>query len=434
MALTETLIRGPVGYQDRDSSQYEEEYRRKIRAIRMRAAPLVALIENVPSETTDSVIYHWPVDPLPDDSGSIMDVYLDAACSSAYASGGVVGTALYIAVSQPNAKKAKATDVISVWNPTLRVWRRLYVTNAVYGDLLSYIACSLREIDANNALAGTSLVFLITGNAQPDYAPLPAPIYGEPTWFDNQVQTWMEATEFSNRQLGQKDRADTNKRNRGKLQSLQRLKRRKQMNYLFGEYETLPDPAGGKNITFTRGFLSALKQYAPANIFDFVTSTDVTPGALFTQEGLEWLENIALAVSKTGETDEKIVVTSDWVQKLINDAVQATSNYTITEGEKRWGINVSVLRMPGQRWVLVEDQMFSKYAPLSNNMLIYERGCLKEKKFVNGALKFIPDTDNQAGGKNYRSGVKEGWEETAGLLWENLDACAWVSVGTQNLV
>lgn len=433
MPVSEIFKRGAVGIGEREADFHPDSWRRRIKKIELRVSPLTALMKTLRTEKTDSFRYHWPVQPHAAGRGSVTDVFTSASLApgDAYVSGGVAGTILYVQMTADDVRQVIATDVITVINSTTKAMRRCYVQSVVEAGAESYCQVVLRETDTDNALAGATLTFTITGNAQAEFAPLPTALYGEPTWFVNQCQNFMESIELSNRELIERERVDPHIRKRARLQAFKRLMQKKEYTYLFGKYDVQNGP-NGKPITFTEGLVTAIEDNEPGNVWDYKTTTDFNAaGKTWLAGGLDFFDGVAEQISRKGEASHKTVFTGGLGVTLINQLIRSESTHHFMTGQTSYGLKIHQFITPNQDWHIIEHPLFSENPEFRNSMLIFEKHLVGEK--VLQPLKHISGADKDQNGFTYVSGIKEGWECDTGLIYENLEAMAWITnIGVTN--
>lgn len=433
MALSEDFKRGALGIGERSDDFHPDAWRRKIKQIELRVSPLTALMKSLRTEPTDSFRYHWPVQPHAAGRGTVVDVFTAASLDAgdAYSSGGVSGTILYLQMSAADAQQVIATDVFTVFNSTTKAMRRCYVNSVVIAGANSYAAVTLRETDTDNALAGASQTFTITGNAQSEFSPLPTALYSEPTWFVNQVQNFMESIEISNRELKERERIDPHIRKRARLQAFKRLMQKKEYTYLLGKFDTQNGP-NGKPITFTEGLITAIETNEPDNVWNFKTTTDYdAAGRTWLAGGLDFFDGVAEKISRKGEASHKTCFTGGLGLVKISQLIRNASTHHFVTGQTSYGLKIHTFVTPNQDWHIIEHPLFSDNPELRDSMLIFEKHLVGEK--VLQPLKHIRGEDRDQNGFTYVSGIKEGWECDTGLIYENLEAMAWITnLGVDN--
>lgn len=436
MPLTDTIIRGPVGVEDRTSTFHPEDWRRKIKMIEMRNAPMLTIMQSMGSEPVTDYRYHWAVQPFATMRGTVTDVFTDSALADAYTSG-VDGTVVYLQMSVADAQQIVPTDVLTVMRTDTKTQARVYVQSvSIAGATNTYVQGILIGTDAVTlALAGTTLYFTITGNAQAEYSVLPNSIFREPIWFDNYTQQFMGSWDLSNREKKVAERVDPKVRERAKMQAYKEFLRKKELAYRFGVKASKTGP-NNKPITFTDGIVTAIENmvtlgYDAANVWNYVTDTNYS-GQTFNQGGLQFIEEIGEEISRFGESPNKTVYGSSLAVMHINRAIRDNSYYNITSSTTDFGINVHRLTLPGaQPWTIIEDPIFSENPAYQDCLLVTEKQLLKEKVFQ--PMKEISGETEQNDGHLYISGEKGGWECDTGLMYENLDAFAWITgIGSTN--
>ena len=121
--------------------------------------PLTAIMSKMKSEKTDDPQFYWWTKLLPSQAATVTGVYTDAALSSAYVSGGVAGSVLYI--------KMVAADIIHFREGHTVLLRDASdfttdvvakVTTVASNGVNSYIAVKLLEADDNSSTVMICLI------------------------------------------------------------------------------------------------------------------------------------------------------------------------------------------------------------------------------------------------------------------------------------
>lgn len=436
MPLTDTIIRGPVGVTDRTSTFHPEDWRRKIKMLELRNAPMLTIMQSMGSESCTDYRYHWPVQPYATMRGTVTDVFVDAGLADAYTTG-ADGASVYLQMSIADAKQIIATDVLTVMRSDTKTQARVYVQSVHIGSATTtYVQGVLIGSDAVTlALAGSTLYFTITGNAQAEYSGLPNAIFREPVWFDNYTQQFAGSWDLSDREKKVAERVDPNVKERAKLQAYKEFLRKKELAYRFGK-KAAKTGSNNKPITFTDGIVTALESmtdlgYDANNVWSYTTDEDYT-GQTWINGGLQFLEEIAVEISTFGESPNKTVYASPLAVMHINRAIRDNAHYNIQSGINEFGINVHTLVFPGaQPWRIIEDAIFGENPAYQDCLLVTEKQLLKEKVFQ--PMQEINGNTESQDGHLWVSGEKGGYTCDTGLLYENLDAMAWITgIGTTN--
>jgi hypothetical protein len=420
MSLAEVINRGITGIPDRVANAHPQQWEQTVREIQARAR-MVALFETN-SEKTESVTYNWWEKGQLYNGGAITDVYTDSGLASAYASGGVDGTSLYIKMALAEAKKVRENDLLFINDSVLKAFRRARVTGVTLNGASSYAAVKLLETDTSNALASASLTFVIS-NAHAEKGGSADPLARELVQRTGYVQRLTDATAMSIAESMELERATPKKKQRDLKDMLMRFREGKQLAFILGKYHS-EDVAEGR-LNMTDGFISVMETNESSNVFNYVSDADYS-GSTWAQEGMDYLEKIAEITSRTGKAATKKVYTSSLAVRHLQAAVRDRAQYNITVGTDEYGLAVTKLIMPGQNWDIITDGTMSKYPMLQDLMLVVEPECVGQRVFQSFHRHEVPKIH-----------INDPWqaecEEWSGFWWSNLESMAVVKgIGALN--
>jgi hypothetical protein len=415
MSLEEVINRGVVGINDRVSNMHPEDWTDSVIKEIQWQARMVAFIE-ANSKRTESQTYHWWEQGPLNQGGTITDVYTDAGLASAYASGGVSGTPLYIKMALADASKIREDHLLFMYDATGRLYRRAKVNSVTLNGASSYAAVTLLETDTSNALASASLTFVLS-NASAEKSTAPSLISRDPVQRTNYAQFIFDADGMTIMESLEKERATPKNKARAAKNLSLRFREAKQLNFILGKYFAENSTLGRWQTT--TGFIPAMETHEPDNVFDFKDDADITAGATWAQEGMDFLEKIAEITSRTGEAEKKVCFTSTLMLNRIQAAIRERSNYNIAHGADKYGLAVTHLTMTGQDWELRADRTMSKYAMLRDLILVTEPQLLGQRVFKPMKTHEVPMIH-----------ANDPWQlemtEISGFQWQNLEAMAVV--------
>ena len=154
-------------------------------------APLTAILSKMKSEKTIDPEFNWWTKMLPDQAATVTGVYTDSLLSSAYTSGGVLGTVLYLKMAEASAKQFRVGHQVLLRDASdFTVDVNAKVIGRTLNGASSYIQVKLLEADDNSTshdLSDCDRV-LIIGNINEEGATMPAGISYDPTKFYNLTQ------------------------------------------------------------------------------------------------------------------------------------------------------------------------------------------------------------------------------------------------------
>lgn len=437
-----TLIRGALVTTLRDTVMKQEDRRKKLfKQLPAGNSPFTKYLMMLPSKPARRSIVQWGQRAFNAQLGDITDVYTDVALSAAYASGGVVGTPLYLKVTADDAKQFKVNQQVYIWDPANYADIAADVRAVqVASDTTSYVQVNLLEADGDSILANTDLVWRIGGNAQAELSGLPSASYREPEWTENYAQIFMEACEASGTELAEEDIVSPNAYEQSVQDSFDALRIQMERTYLRGVgSKTLTDPNTGRPRFMMNGLLTVLKAADTAgtsnNIFNFSTDTDFT-GYNWLEAGWDFLKKIFLEVSRYSSNRKKMLV-GDLAWLAINNLIEDYGSYKWEPMDdefgirirKLYGLTVDVDIVPHPLWKI--DPAHRRAA------LIFEPELLEYAPMVGRDIQFIKQStinkQTHVSGHTWLDGKKEGWFGQATLRYHNLPAMAYVdALGEDN--
>ena len=422
----ETILRGFIATSDRDSKLHPEEWRSKVyKILPVGDAPMTALLQAIGSEPTPSRHMHWFEQQYPEQRGSITDVYTDVALSSAYASGGVDGTALYLKMTANDAKQIVAGNTLTIFAPGVSgAMINADVRNVSIGtDATTWVLVQLLEADTNSILANSTLTFAITGDARAEGSSLPDPTGRDPVELTNQTQIFMEAVSWTGTEKKEKQRIDGSFAQQQLWSGFNRFRLKIERAILFGKYKVRTE--NGKPKRFTRGVRSAIAENEPGRIYNYQTDTDFA-GQDWLVGGWEWFcDKILLETSETSSGRKKLFC-GDQFALALEHLVEDRGLAILEPRQTSFGFRYKTLRGLTTEVDVVIHPDFRRNTALKRSGLLTEMKLLRLRPMVDRDITFVPASALEAGGWNWVDGDKEGWYAELGLEYDNLAAMAWI--------
>lgn len=431
MPVGQDFFRGAMGVDDRISDIHPEDWGRQEIYDQMPVgkAPMTAMLMSMGSQSTSSRRFHWWQQGFNNQRGSVTDVKLDAGFVNPYVSGGVAGDDLFIQMAQADIEKVNKGDILMVVSST-NVFRSFQVDTVFIAGANSFVGAELLEADTGNALAGTSLTFMLIGSAQPELSELPDAIFEEPTEYSNYAQIFMESIEISGTELAEMSRVTPDVLARAREKAFMRFRNKMEWNYIFGQFGTATG-ANGKTIWRTRGIRTAINENVSGNIVNYQTdSTDPggssIAGKSWLAGGMGFIETYMELLSRYSDAPTKKAYCGSQAWLALNQLVLDQGHYQIEQTTDEFGIRV--LRIHGliQTLDIIQHPLFTENPALRRSMLIVEPELLKYRPMEGRDVQFVAGADTNKDGWNWKDGIKEGWWAQAGLQYDNLDAMGWV--------
>ena len=247
--------------------------------------PLTAIMSKMKSEKTDDPQFYWWTKLLPTQAAAVTGVYTDAALSSAYTSGGVSGTVLYIKMVAASIIHFRAGHTVLLRDAsdfTVDVVAK--VTAVASNGVNSYLTVQLLEADDNSGyshdLSDCDTV-LVVGSINAEGAAMPSAIAYDPDKMNNYTQifrTPLSITRTARRtKLRTGDQYKEAKREALELHGIEMEKA-----FIFGiPYEGTG--SNGKPERTTEGLLTCVRTNNSSCVTDFQLNA--------TYHGKDWLDD-----------------------------------------------------------------------------------------------------------------------------------------------
>jgi hypothetical protein len=334
--------------------------------------PLTAIMSKMKSEKTDDPQYYWWTKLLPNQAAAVTGVYTDAALSSAYVSGGVAGSVIYLKMLAANIIHFRAGHSVlmrDASDPTLDTVGK--VISVAANGVNSYLAVKLLEADDNGlAYLVQCDVVMVIGNMNAEGAAMPNAIAYDPTKLYNYTQIFR--TPLSITRTARKTKLRTGDQYKeAKREALELHGIEMEKAFLFGiPYEGTGD--NGKPERMTEGLITHIRTNNSACVSDFQTDA--------TYHGKNWLDDGGgadfigefLEILFRYGRQEKLAICGSGALLGLNKLAEASSHFTMTSATKSYGINVTEWLTPFGRVFLKTHPLFNVEATLRNSMVILE--------------------------------------------------------------
>lgn len=430
--IAPVIGRGMVAVQDRAANIHQEDWRRKAYEVMPQGrTPVTKFLMQTPGKATTSRITHWWIIPFNAMQGTVTDVFTDSALASAYSSGGVSGTTLYLKLTANDAKQIVRNDTLLVID-ALGNDRAISVFAVNVGDdSTSYVAGRLLETDTGNKLAGATLYWVNSGHAEAEGSPLPDSTYEELVPLDNNTEIFMESFDLTGTEEVEAQRVDEAVFARLRRQALNRLNIKMERAFLFGRKNTLVGQ-NGKQQRFLQGLVPMIKQYAPDNIFDFSTDTNYT-AAEWLDGGWDFLKNLMVQIARFSDSETMQMFLGDEAWLAINNLVEVNGLYKIDETTNSFGLRCKRLTGLSLDLELIKHPLFSVTTPYRKSALITDLSLLRRRPMNGRDLTYIKPRQRDEDGSVWFDGKKAGWMCEQSFEADNLDAQGWITnIGVDN--
>ncbi len=348
--------------------------------------PLTAILSKLKSEQVDDSEFNWWTKTLPTQAAAITGVYTDAAMGTAYVSGGVLGSVLYVKMSAASVTEFRIGHQVLLRDAsdfTLDVNAKVVSKNV--NGASSQVGIRLLEADDNSThshtLANADRIIII-GNINEEGAAMPSAIAYDPVKLYNYTQIFR--TPLSITRTARKTRLRTGDQYKeAKREALELHSIEMEKAFIFGQMlETTG--ADGKPERTTQGILNCLRENVPANVDDFVLNASYAgKGWLDDGGGKAWLNAYLELVFRYGNRD-KLALCGSGALLGLNNLAEANSHFTLTPVTKAYGINVVEWVTPFGVINLKTHPLFSQETSLQKSILILEPANLR--------YRYIDDT------------------------------------------
>lgn len=383
--------------------------------------PLTALMSMLKSENVTDPIHHWWVQGPPEQGGSLGTspsyVYTDAACASAYTTGGVAGSTLYVKVPDAIGAEIRDGHIVQLGSTDHYMCTANAIVGHVYRTTGNYrLTVTLLEADDNdssNTLAAADYV-LVVGSGHSESGEPPSQIAYEPTLYTNYIQKFWNTLQLNS--------IVENTTTRYGSPEYQRLK--KLSFYLHGlEMEKaawfgvapsngyVTDDDGSK-IWLADGLFSFLKANGGAG---YVADFRVDPayaGKKWTDAGggEDWLEDQIELAYRFGSETGRIGMCGSGAAKGANALAKTFGNLNLESGTAEYGIKVRKL-------IAANGELAFKTVPLFNQHSIY-RNCMVILNTKNTRFRPLQAMDTKFVKESTTSSVKtEGYQSVGTFEW-----------------
>ena len=335
------------------------------------SAPLTAMTSLMRKEQSNSPEENWWDKELPIQRASSTNsgVYDDAGLGTAYTSGGVSGTTVFVNIAAVDAEQFRQGHQVQLRKSTdYRHDTVGKVTGLSKNGTASYIAVELREAaDATYDLDEVDTVTII-GNINAEGAVTPQAITMQPTKYENKHQIFRTPLDLTRTALKTKTRTgDVYKE--GKLDALE-LHSIEMEKAIF--WSVMSEVLGDNNKPerTMMGIVPALCTYAAANCTDYQTDTDYT-GDSWIQSGEEYLDKMFEQIFRYGD-DEKLAYCGSGAMLGVSRLAKTYGHINLTPRSNAFGIRT-------MEWVTAFGVVHLKTHPLfsfeptnRNSMVVIE--------------------------------------------------------------
>ena len=357
------------------------------------SAPLTAMLAKMRSERTDDPEFNWWTKTLATQAGAITGIYTDIALGTAYVSGGVLGSTVYVKMAEATADELREGHQVLLRDASdYAVDVNAKVTSVVKNGASSYAGVELLEADDNSSNGDLSDAdrLVIIGNLNAEGATMPDAIGYDPVKWYNYTQifrTPLEITRTARRtRLRTGDAYKEMKREALEIHSIEMEKA-----FLWG-VRSERTGANGKPERTTSGLIPAIIANGTAD--DFSVNTDYT-GDTWLASGEDWLDEQLEVIFRYGRT-EKLAFAGSGALLGINRLAKNSGFMQITPQTTSYGIQVTSWVTPFGTIHIKTHPLFSFETTNRNSMVIFEPENLN--------YRYIDDTSFYKEGEKQNTG------------------------------
>lgn len=427
-----TYFSGMLSTQDWQADQDPQSWLEMILRIDPNGdAPITAITSILPSEPLEHVDYNWFTKAYEDQRGAVTGVYIDALLQTAYVSGGTSGSALYIQMSAADTEKFSERDQVLLRyseDPTVDV--NCKVTGVTLNGANSYIAVLLIEDDDNSNdydLSNCDTAWII-GDINSEGASRPDAKYQVPTVISNNTQIWRESLEITGTASVTRLRTGNSYEDQ-KLDALLRHGKKIEKSCIFGvAYKGVG--SNKKQERTTRGIIDTIRTYAPNNISNFKTDTDVDfIGKKFSEVGGIWLMRQFERIFRYG-SNVRVAFCGSLAMLALQEYVMTIGDFNFESETDAFGVKVVRWTTPFGDVIFRRHPQFSAEPTARRMVLILDlaQGDIRFRpmKDRNTHFREAPDmkkssevgTDGKAEEFLTEGGFEFHFPETCGVLYE----------------
>lgn len=401
--------------------------------------PLTAMMSKMKSEPTDTPRFEWWTKTLPSQRATVTGVFTDVALGTAYTSGGVAGSVLYIKMSAADIVHFRAGHQVLLRDASdFTVDVNAKVTAVTANGVNSFITVRLLEADDNSSHShdlSDCDTCVIIGNINAEGAAMPSAISYDPTELYNYTQIFR--TPLSITRTAQKAKPKTGDAYKEmKREALELHGIEMERAFLFG-IKTQRTGDNGKPERTTEGLISCVRNNNATNgVSDFSLSSTYSGKAWVDDGGGEaWLDTILMNLFLYGR-ETKMVYCGNGALLGINKLAKANTHFEISSTTIGYGIKVREWITPYGTIMLKTHPLFNYEPSLQYSMLAFEPENLNYR-FIDDTTFFGEGGKTAATGTNGGriDGLNEEFLTEAGLEYHHPYTAGFFNgVGLDNIV
>lgn len=352
MAIAESFHRTLLGSGDDLSNKYPQAHDTTVHKWQIYGrVPFTAMMDEMPKVPTPSIYSNWEEHPYVRSRGEFTGAYTDSGLSQLYASGGIVGTILFIKGAEADIARIRKQDTLTVHDQVNQTDCGCFVVaDPVLSGADSYITVKLTEIDTDAAFAAVSpnLAYTMLGLTSEEGAMLPQSLMTDLVHWDNQTQIFSDAFSITGSEKQEKQWYSETEDTRQYNDMIERYTQKMEWAYIKGVRGTTTGP-NGKPIRRLQGVVSQIKTRMAAatldtRIYRFKSDTAYS-GQSWRTGGWNWFKAIIndTSVFDTGNNVKKLYCGSGLWQ-LLADAVEDRVHWQWVQSDQTYGLKIKLIQ------------------------------------------------------------------------------------------
>jgi len=385
-------------------------------------APITALMSKMKKTSVTDPAFYWWTKGLPTTRGTVTGVYTNNTFTTAYTSGGILGTVLYIRMSATDIGFFRIGHEVTLRDASdLTVDVIAKITDRVPNGNNSYVRVTLLEADDNSTLGDLSDVdtILVAGNINSEGAGMPDALAHDPTKWYNYTQIFRTPLEMTGTALNTNLRNLPKQYQRTKLETLEQHSIEIEYALLWSvPSETIG--ANGKPSRTTLGLIPAIRGGytghggTAGNVSNYTTEAGWS-GQSWLAGGEDWFETQLEICFRYGTTD-KLALCGSGALLALNKLVKNGGDFQFGATTSVYGIKITEFVTAMGTIHLLTHPLLSMEATTRNIMVIYEPENVVYKYLQNRDTHFIGEGLGKTNtGYTRRDGIKEEFLTEAGL-------------------
>lgn len=384
---------------------------------------LTGITSMLPTERVTDPTYHWWTKTLPSQSGPLTEIYDDSLLSTAYTSGGVEGTVVYVKVAEDVASEFREGHTAMLRKTDdYRYDTRGKVVGVVKGGANSFVALRLlHDADATYDIDEATHIKII-GNMNAEGATMPEAIAYNPVYMTNKTQIFRTPLMLTRTALRTRLRTgDQYKEAKREALELHGIEIEKA--FLWGKmYEGIGD--NGLPERATNGLVTAILDNEPDNVDAYHLNPDYA-STTWLNGGIDWLYVMLEQIFRYG-SGEKLAVAGSGAILALTRLIENKATININAGDTVvYGMRLDRWRTPFGDIMLKTHPLFSYDPATRNDILIFEPKNLRTR--VVDDTFFVSDPMDKRNRNHSKDGREEEFITEIGLEYHDLPSAGYLS-------